>query len=121
VINMSGEVGALLQGALPLVGVLIGAAASIAVQRNSAREARLRSLNEARKAQRAEVKSAIASYLEVSQHLQTQLYAREHGRKDVPDISVMVEQIWLAHAQVDVLCSEGLRGPLLQHAEALNE
>jgi hypothetical protein len=33
----------------------------------------------------------------------------------------MVEQIWLAHAQVDILCSERLRLPLVRHAQALNE
>jgi hypothetical protein len=73
-----------------------------------------------REAQRAEVKSSIASYLEVAQHLQTQLYAREHGQR-VPDLPIMVEQLWLAQKQVDILCSEELRKPLEKHALALNE
>ena len=33
----------------------------------------------------------------------------------------MIEQIWAAHDQVDILCSTELRSPLLQHANALNE
>jgi len=33
----------------------------------------------------------------------------------------MVEQIWLAHAQADIVCSERLREPLVRHAIALNE
>jgi hypothetical protein len=37
------------------------------------------------------------------------------------DTALMVEQIWLAHAQVDILCSERLRLPLVRHAQALNE
>lgn|SRR5215475_1488147 len=118
---MTSDTGAvILNGVLPLLGVLIGAGATVAVQRNSAREARRRSEAEARQAQRAEVKGAIASYLGVAQHLQHQLYERKHGR-DVPDIPAMVGQIWVAHAQVDILCSEGLREALLHHAEALND
>lgn len=118
---MSTDIGVvILSGALPLLGVLIGSGSTIVVQRNSTRESRLRSAAERRQAQRAEVKSVIDSYLEVAQHLQTQLYAREHGR-EVPDIPVMVEQIWLAHAQVEIVCSEGLRIPLEEHAIALND
>ncbi len=33
----------------------------------------------------------------------------------------MVGQIWTAHAQVDILCSENLREALLNHAKALND
>jgi hypothetical protein len=50
----------------------------------------------------------------------TQLYAREHGR-DFEDVALVVEQIWLAHAQVDILCSERLRLPPVRHAQVLNE
>lgn len=73
-----------------------------------------------RNAERADVKTAIAAYLQAAQHLQTQLYAREHGR-EFQDVALMVEQIWLSHAQVDILCSERLRLPLVRHAQALNE
>jgi hypothetical protein len=72
------------------------------------------------KAQRHDIKAAISSYLKVAQHLQTQLHARYNGR-EVADIPVMVEEIWLARDQVDVLCSEALREPLEQHAYAMNE
>jgi hypothetical protein len=34
---------------------------------------------------------------------------------------LMVEQIWAARDQVDVLCSIELRPPLVQHANVLNE
>ena len=117
---MTTDTGAVLNGVLPLLGVLIGAGATVAVQRNSAREARRRSETEARQAQRAEVKAAINSYLEVAQHLQHQLYERKHGG-EVPDIPAMVGQIWVAHAQVDILCSKDLREALLNHAQALND
>lgn len=110
----------ILSGALPLLGVLIGSGSTILVQRSSTRESRLRAEAERRQAQRAEIKSAIDSYLRVAQHLQTQLYSREHGG-EIPDIPVTVEQIWLAHAHVDIICSEGLRTPLTEHALALNE
>ena len=118
---MSTDIGVvILSAALPLIGVLIGSGSTILVQRSSARESRLRAEAERRQAQRAEIKSAIDSYLKVAQHLQTQLYSREHGG-DIPDIPVLVEQIWLAHAHVDIICSEGLRTPLAEHALALNE
>jgi len=89
----------------------------IEAQDNQRREDREQALQTA---QRADVKTAISAYLEAAQHLQTQLYAREHGR-DFEDAALMVEQIWLAHAQVDILCSEGLPRPLALHAQALNE
>jgi hypothetical protein len=118
---MSTDIGVIvLSGILPLLGVLVGSGSTIFIQRSSARESRIRAAAERRQAQRAEVKSAIDSYLEVAQHLQTQLYAGEHGR-EVPDIAVMVEQTWLAQAQVEIICSEGLRRPLEEHAIALNE
>ena len=118
---MSTDIGiVILSGALPLLGVLIGSGSTILVQRSSARESKLRAEAERRHAQRAEIKSAIDSYLKVAQHLQTQLYSREHGG-EIPDIPVIVEQIWLAHAHVDIICSEGLRTPLTEHALALNE
>jgi hypothetical protein len=118
---MSTDIGVIiLSGALPLLGVLIGSSSTILVQRSSARESRLRAEVERRQAQRTETKSAIDSYLKVAQHLQTQLYSREHGG-EIPDIPVIVEQIWLAHAHVDIICSEELRTPLTEHALALNE
>jgi hypothetical protein len=110
----------ILSSALPLVGVLIGSGSTIFVQRISARESRLQAEAERYQAQRAEIKNAIDSYLKIAQHLQTQLYSREHGG-EVADISVLVEQVWLAHAHVDVICSEKLRVPLTEHATALNE
>jgi hypothetical protein len=120
-VSMSTDIGVvILSGVLPLLGVLIGSGSTIVIQRSSARESKLRAEAERRQAQRAEIKSAIDSYLKVAQHLQTQLYSREHGG-DVPDIPVMVEQIWLAHAHVDIICSEELRTPLTEHALALNE
>jgi len=89
----------------------------IEAQDNQRREGREQALQDG---QRADVRTAIAAYLEAAQHLQTQLYAREHGRA-FEDVGLMVEQIWLAHAQVDILCSERLRLPLARHAQALNE
>jgi hypothetical protein len=110
----------ILSGALPLLGVLIGSGSTILVQRSSAHESRIRAGEERRQTRRAEIKSVIDTYLQVAQHLQTQLYSREHG-EEIPDIRVIVEEIWLAHAHVDIICSEELRTPLTEHALALNE
>lgn len=110
----------LISGTLSLLGVLVGAGSTIFGQRISAHESRIRSEAERRQARRIEIKSAISAYLEVTQHLQTQLYARDHGREAL-DIPVMVEQIWVAHAHVDIVCSAGLRDPLVRHASVLNE
>lgn len=118
---MSTDIGiAILSGALPLLGVLIGSGSTILVQRSSARESRLRAEAERLQAHRAEIKSAIESYLKVAQHLQSQLWSREHGG-EVLDIPSIVEQIWLAHAHIDIICSERLRGPLTEHALALHD
>lgn len=103
--------------------VVVGVAGYWASVRNTgetiagARQARVW---DSRDAQRTQVKSAITNYLEVKRHLQTQLYAREHG-KEIPDIPIMVEQLWFAFDLVDVVCSEQLRGPLLRHADAMND
>jgi len=86
-------------------------------QDNQRREDRDQALQNGK---RVEVKTAIVAYLEAGQHLQTQLYAREHGR-EFEDVALMVEQVWLAHAQVDILCSDRLRLPLVRYAQALNE
>jgi hypothetical protein len=110
----------ILSGVLPLLGVLIGSGSTILVQRSSARESRIRAEAERRGAQRTEVKSAIESYLKVAQHLQSQLWSREHGG-EVLDIPPIVEQVWLAHAHVDIICSERLRVPLTEHALALHD
>jgi hypothetical protein len=110
----------ILGGVLPLAGVVLGSGATLAVQQSTTREARRQLFDKARQAQRSEIKTAITAYLEAAQHLQTQLYAREHGR-EVPDIPVMAEDVWLAHAQVDIVCSEQLREPLVQYAYALNQ
>lgn len=32
----------------------------------------------------------------------------------------MAEDVWLAHAQLDILCSAALREPLVDYADALN-
>jgi hypothetical protein len=112
---------AIIAGTLPLVGVLIGSGATIIVQRGSARESGRRLASERRQAHRAEVKSSITSYLEAAQHLQEYLYRREHGMETTPDLATLVEQVWLAQKQVEIVCSEGLREPLERHAVALNE
>lgn len=83
---------------------------------DSARQARISDWQEA---QRAEVKNAIASYLEIVQHLQTMLNDREHG-KDVGDLGEILDRVWLAQKQVDIICSVQLREPLVQHATALH-
>lgn len=110
----------IISGALSLFGVLIGTGAAVFGQRSSTRESRIQSEIERRQALRADIKAAISAYLEVTQHLQTQLYSRKHFGKAI-DVTAAVEQIWLAHAQVDIICSEKLRESLVRHATVLNE
>jgi hypothetical protein len=117
VVAVAGVAGTLASAVITQILAMRSRSREIAVQDNQRREDREQARHDAR---RAEVKTAIAGYLETAQRLQTQLYAREHGR-DFEDVALMVEQIWLAHAQVDVLCSERLRLPLVRHAQALNE
>ena len=117
VVAVAGVAGTLASAVITQVLAMRSRSREIAAQDNQRREDREQALQNA---QRADVKTAIAAYLEVAQHLQTQLYAREHSR-DFEDVALMVEQIWLAHAQVDILCSERLRLPLVRHAQALNE
>jgi hypothetical protein len=117
VVAVAGVAGTLASAVITQVLAIRSRSREIEVQDTQRREDREQALQQA---QRADVKAAIARYLEAAQHLQTQLYAREHGR-DFEDVALMVEQIWLAHAQVDILCSEQLRPPLARHAQALNE
>jgi hypothetical protein len=117
VVAVAGVAGTLASAVITQVLAMRSRSREIEAQDNQRREDREQALQNA---QRADVKTAIAAYLEAAQHLQTQLYAREHGR-DFEDVALMVEQIWLAHAQVDILCSERLRLPLVRHAQALNE
>ena len=117
VVAVAGVAGTLASAVITQVLAMRSRSREIEAQDNQRREDREQALQNA---QRADAKTAIAAYLETAQHLQTQLYAREHGR-DFEDVALMVEQIWLAHAQVDILCSERLRLPLARHAQALNE
>ncbi|HUY46040.1 MAG TPA: hypothetical protein VMV92_09985 [Streptosporangiaceae bacterium] len=117
VVAVAGVAGTLASAVIAQVLAMRSRSREIEAQDNQRREDREQALQNT---QRADVKTAIAAYLEAAQHLQTQLYAREHGR-DFEDVALMVEQIWLAHAQVDILCSERLRLPLVRHAQALNE
>jgi len=106
-------------GGTVVVGVS-GYVASVRNTRQTTASTQQGRIWERRETQRGEVKSSIASYLEVAQHLQTQLYAREHGQ-EIPDLPIMVEKLWLAQKLVDIVCSEQLRRPLVEHAKALNE
>ena len=117
VVAVAGVAGTLASAVITQVLAMRSRSREIEAQNNQRREDREQALQSSH---RTDVKTAIAGYLETAQHLQTQLYAREHGR-DSEDVAVMVEQIWLAHAQVDILCSEQLRLPLVRHAQALNE
>lgn len=117
VVAVAGVAGTLASAVITQVLAIRSRSREIEVQDNQRREDREQALQNA---QRADIKTSIAGYLEAAQHLQTQLYAREHGR-NFEDVALMVEQIWLAHAQVDILCSQRLRLPLVRHAQALNE
>ncbi|MFI6364974.1 hypothetical protein ACIBG0_19705 [Nocardia sp. NPDC050630] len=63
----SGVVSTLVTGLMPLLGAGLGASATLLVQRNSAREAKLEFLAESRLAHREELKSAILDYFATAQ------------------------------------------------------
>src|ERR1700761_8446832 len=109
VVAVAGVAGTLASAVLTQILAMRSRSREIEAQDSQRREDREQAQ---RTAQRIDVKTAIAAYLEVAQHLQTQLYAREHAR-EFDDVVLMVEQIWLAHAQVDILCSQQLRLPLV--------
>jgi hypothetical protein len=115
--GVSGNTTTLVVAVVALVGTVATAILSPVL---SGRAARLRADAEARQAQRAEVRSAISAFLEVAQHLQTQLYSIEHEREH-EDVALMMEQVWAAHDQVYILCSPELRSPLLKYADVLND
>jgi hypothetical protein len=115
--GVSGNTTTLVVAVVALVGTV---ATAILTPVLSGRVTRLRADADARQARRAEVKSAIAAYLEVAQRVHAQFYASEHGRP-FDDVPLMIEQIWTAHDQVVILCATELRSPLDQHASALND
>jgi hypothetical protein len=90
--------------ALPLIGVLIGTAATISVQRSSARLSQLRLSADSRQAQRAEIKTGIVAYLEIVQHLRTQVDSREKGERSRSS----------KHGRTSVACTKASRHYLLR-------
>ena len=109
----------LVSGLLPLVGVAVGAWATVAVRRSTTRAERERFVAESRAAHRAEVKSAALDYLAHAQRLQGGLDARERG-KTPTDLKRLVEQLWLAEKAVEIICSDALRDQLIAHARGLH-
>ncbi|MFI5808774.1 hypothetical protein [Streptomyces sp. NPDC051561] len=98
----------------------VGAAATLLVQRSAARETRARIAEERRAAHRAEVKAAISSYLEAAHKLQGELDARERGEA-APAIKGLVERLWPAEKQVEIISSDDLQQPLIAHNKALHD
>ncbi|MGW1738138.1 hypothetical protein ACWCPQ_04940 [Nocardia sp. NPDC001965] len=116
----SAVVSTLVTSLVPLLGAALGASATLLVQRNSTRQSRHEFLAESRLAHREELKSAILAYLEAAQRLQTEFDIRERGGTPA-DPRRLIEGVWLAEKQVELLCSEELRGRILAHAAALQD
>lgn len=113
-------VSTIIAGTLPLVAAGLGAAATIAVQRGTAKAANVRFAAETRTSHREEIKTAVLDYLNHAQRLQGQLDARERG-EPAPKLKRLVEQLWLAEKAVEIICSEALRDCLVAHARGLHD
>lgn len=116
----TGIVSTLVTGLLPLLGAGLGASATVAVQRSSARAAKLKFLAESHLARRDELKSAIVDYLETAQRLQGELDVRERGEAPA-DLKRLIESVWLAEKRVELICSDALRDRVVAHARGLHD
>jgi hypothetical protein len=116
----SGVASDLITGLLPLVGAALGASATVAVQRSTTRASRLQYAAEVQTARREEVKSAVINYFEQTQRLQGQLDARERGESPI-ELKVLIEKVWLAEKQVEIIASDALRDRLIAHARGLHQ
>ncbi|WP_280401927.1 hypothetical protein [Nocardia carnea] len=116
----SGVVSTVLAGLMPLLGAGLGASATLLVQRNSGRQSKLRFLAESRLAHRDELKSAILAYFEAAQRLQGEFDIRERGGTP-EDVKPLIERVWLAEKQVEIICSDALRDRMVAHARGLHD
>jgi hypothetical protein len=110
----------LVTGLLPLVGAALGASTTVAVQRSSTRASRRQYAAEVRAARRDEVKASVIHYFEQTQRLQGQLDARERG-ESAPNLKDLIEKVWLAEKQVEIIASDALRDRLIAHARGLHQ
>jgi hypothetical protein len=110
----------LISGFLPLVGVGIGAIATLLVQRQSSQDSRNRFVVENRRAHQDAVKAALMTYFERAQDLQGQLDARERVGQHA-DLKPLIEHIWLAEKALEIICSDELSACVVVHARALHE
>lgn len=117
---LSGVVSTVVTGLMPLLGAGLGASATLLVQRNSARQSKLRFLAESRLAHREELKSAIIAYLEAAQRLQGEFDVRERGGTS-NDEKRLIEGVWLAEKQVEIICTDALRDRMIAHAQGLHD
>ncbi|WP_280490470.1 hypothetical protein [Nocardia carnea] len=116
----SGVVSTVVTGLMPLLGAGLGASATLLVQRNSARQTKSQFLAESRLAHRDELKSAILAYFEAAQRLQGELDVRERGGTP-DDVKRLIESVWLAEKQVEIICSDALRDRMVAHARGLHD
>lgn len=110
----------LISGLLPLLGVGVGAGATVWVRRSTTAVKRGRFAAESLAKTRAEFKTVAMNYLEHAQRLQGELDERERGVTHA-DLKRLVEQLWLAEKGVEIICSENLRDRLIDHARGLHE
>jgi hypothetical protein len=116
----SGIAADLITGLLPLLGAGLGASATVVVQRSSTTATRMQYAAQVRTVRRDQVKTAVISYFEHAQRLQGQLDARERG--DSPnDVKQLIEKVWLAEKQVEIIASDDLRDRLIAHARGLHD
>lgn len=115
--NASAEI---VNSLLPLVGVAIGAAATVIVQRSSTSAQREQLGRQLAAQRRDEIKTAINDYFEHAQRLQRQLDAREAGESP-SDLKDLMERVWLAVKRVQILASDDLSDKLIAHAQGLHQ
>ena len=116
----SESVASLTNALLPLVGAVVGASGAVIVQHSSSRAQRAQYEAQLGASRREEVKSAITNYFEQTQAVQRQLDAREHG-VEAQGLKELIERVWLAEKQVEIIASSELSERLIAHARALHE
>jgi hypothetical protein len=107
-------------GLLPLIGVGIGTAATLVVQRSSERASRGRFVAESRRTYQDEIKAALMTYFETAQVLQGQLDNRERGA-EFNELKPLIERVWLTEKALEIVCSDELATCLIAHARALHD
>lgn len=109
---------------LPLVGVVVGAGASIAAQWLNERTTRWRMRDERASALRLERKEAMLAYLAAVQPLEVELENRALDGDDdrrLSRLQPLMHQIWLLQKQIDLICDGEVRESCFDFTHRLHQ